>query len=272
MSVLGSAGDCTVEAEHQLLDHPKRLDLVIEGKSSLFRNFKVLNYFKTYNLISYKSFRDNPRRKDFLDLIIYYPLYLLENPYADFDSTTITMICSVTPKKYLAQHSKTVREVVPGHYIEDHGSYETHIINIEKASLEGADGVLLSAFCRDPDRIVKANEIPGMNISEVLLDKLIAGYKMRMSLFENEEVDDMGAVADVTKLVMPYIEQARQEGMQAGMQKGIQKGIQKGRQEGMQKGMQKGMSQVAKGLKQSGISTEIISRNTGLTPEEIDKL
>ena len=120
MNVLGSAGDCTVEAEHQLLKQPKRLDLVIEGKSSLFRDFKVLNYFKTYNLISYKSFRDNPRQKDFLDLIIYYPLYLLENPHADFDSTTITMICSVTPEKYLAQHSKTVREVVPGHYIEDH--------------------------------------------------------------------------------------------------------------------------------------------------------
>ncbi len=260
MSVLGSAGDCSVEAEHQLLDHPKRLDLVIEGKSSLFRDFKVLNYFKTYNLISYKSFRDNPRWNDFLDLIIYYPFYLRGTPHADFDSTTITMICSVTPKKYLAQHSRTVREVVPGHYIEDHGSYETHIINIEKASLEGPDGVLLSAFCRNPDRVVKANEIPGMNISKVLLDKLIAGYKMRMSLFENEEVYDMGAVADVTKLVMPYIEQARQEGMQAGMQKGIQKG------------RQEGMSQVAKGLKQSGISTEIISRNTGLTPEEIDKL
>lgn len=44
------------------------------------------------------------------------------------------------------------------------------------------------------------------------------------------------------------------------------------KQEGKQEGRQEGIIQVAKGLKQSGVCTEIISRNTGLTPEEIDKL
>ena len=53
-------------------------------------------------------------------------------------------------------------------------------------------------------------------------------------------------------------------------------GFEKGRSEGEAIGLEKGAAQekreIAKNLKQSGISIEVIAKNTGLTAEEVEKL
>ena len=53
-------------------------------------------------------------------------------------------------------------------------------------------------------------------------------------------------------------------------------GIEQGRAEGEAIGLEKGAAQkqreIAKNLKQSGISVEVIVKNTGLTAEEVEKL
>ena len=74
--------------------------------------------------------------------------------------------------------------------------------------------------------------------------------------------------------------EGRAEGEQIGMQKGEQIGMQKGEQIGMQKGEQIGMQkgerikaiEIAKNLKLSGLSVEMISKATGLSEEEISAL
>ena len=59
-------------------------------------------------------------------------------------------------------------------------------------------------------------------------------------------------------------EKAMTEGMQKGMEKGIE--------EGMEKGIEKGYREVARNLKASGASFELIIQATGLSAEEIAKL
>ncbi len=142
--------------------------------------------------------------------------------------------------------------------------YQIHIINIERIDISGPDGIFLSEFCRETGRISGEAEIQSASYSQEIIDKLLSGHKMRMGLFEEMEGDNMGAVADVTELVRPKLEQAWKEGELAGQQLG--------RQEGRQEGIQKGVKQTAKKLKEAGVASAIICKTTGLTQAEIDKL
>ena len=72
------------------------------------------------------------------------------------------------------------------------------------------------------------------------------------------------------------LQKGLQKGMEKGMEKGIEKGIEKGLQEGIEKGLQEGIKQnkieVATNLKNLGTDVETISKATGLSKEEIEKL
>jgi predicted transposase/invertase (TIGR01784 family) len=61
------------------------------------------------------------------------------------------------------------------------------------------------------------------------------------------------------------LEQGRVEGLEAGLKKGLEKGLEKGRLEG-QKQMQ---LQIARALKQAGLSESAIANHTDLPLEEI---
>ena len=70
----------------------------------------------------------------------------------------------------------------------------------------------------------------------------------------------MGAVADITKYVKPKLEEARAEGRAEG------------RTEGRTEGRAEGRTEVALGLLREGVSLEVISKTTGLSTKEINKL
>ena len=258
-----------VESEHEMLHFPKKLDALVIGEgSAAASDFKIFNYFRRYNLISYKSFNDSLRVRDIYALSLYYHLYLQEQADSNYGNTTITLICSRTPKKFIRTYKDLFTEVQRGHFVGNYAMYQIHIINIERIDISGPDGIFLSEFCRETGRISGEAEIQSACYSQEIIDKLLSGYKMRMGLFEEMEGDNMGAVADVTELVRPKLEQAWKEGELAGQQLGRQEGI----QEGIQKGMQKGVKQTAKKLKEAGVASAIICKTTGLTQEEIDKL
>lgn len=66
------------------------------------------------------------------------------------------------------------------------------------------------------------------------------------------------------------------EGMEKGMEKGMKEGIEKGMKEGMEKGIEKGIGEerirTARKMKAEGLGTDMITKITGLTPNEIDAL
>ena len=81
---------------------------------------------------------------------------------------------------------------------------------------------------------------------------------------------DMRSIAD------ELIAEGRAEGITEGRAEGITEGMTKGRAEGMTKGkaegMTKGKAEVAQSLLKEGFSIKIISRSTGLSLEEIERL
>ena len=60
--------------------------------------------------------------------------------------------------------------------------------------------------------------------------------------------------------------------MEKGIEKGRQEGIEKGRQEGIEKGKKDEQIAIAREMKKENMSLELISRFTGLSVEEIEKL
>lgn len=71
-------------------------------------------------------------------------------------------------------------------------------------------------------------------------------------------------------------EKGRMEGMKEGMKEGIKEGMKEGRMEGKLEGIMEERNrrnlEIAKNLKKSGVTLEIIAESTGLTIEEIQKL
>ena len=76
------------------------------------------------------------------------------------------------------------------------------------------------------------------------------------------------------------LKEGMEKGMKEGMEKGIKKRIEKGMKEGMEKGMEKGNEKgigeerirTARKMKAEGLGTDMITKITGLTPNEIDAL
>jgi len=69
---------------------------------------------------------------------------------------------------------------------------------------------------------------------------------------------------------------AKKEGWQDGLKRGMEEGLEKGREEGLEKGREEGASdkaiEIAKNLKQSGVTSEVIKEVTGLDIDTIIKL
>lgn len=68
------------------------------------------------------------------------------------------------------------------------------------------------------------------------------------------------------------LKKGMEKGMKEGMEKGLKKGMEKGMKEGMEKGMEKGKQEAAENLLRLGVSSDIISKATGLTLETINSL
>ena len=76
------------------------------------------------------------------------------------------------------------------------------------------------------------------------------------------------------------LKEGMEKGMKEGMEKGMKEGIEKGMKEGMEKGMEKGIEKgigeerirTARKMKAEGLGTDMITKITGLTPNEIDAL
>ena len=156
-------GSCgyLVETEHEMLKNPKKLDVFLIKQNTTSLKFDIFHYFTPFNLVSYKSYGDAIRTQDIYDLVIYTNLYLRKNPKAKYSNTTITLICSCTPRKFIWEYKEHFTETCPGHFISNHGMYKIHIINIEIIRLSGPDGIFLSEFCRNIDRLSGKDEIEG---------------------------------------------------------------------------------------------------------------
>ena len=252
---LFTALGCVVQTDFELLKQPKRLDLLIIKKAKIKEQLLIFNYFSEHNLISYKSFRDSFREADIRSLEVYHRSYLNLEKKAHAKNTTMTLIVSQKPAKFLKENRQFVSELSTGRYLIDYNLYQTHILNLEELSLEGIDGALLSEFVKDKSRIGDPKELKKLSDSQNILDILSEGLNFRYRHFEGGRA--MGAVADVTDIVLPKIEEAEK------------KGIEKGRKEGIEKGkVEKGI-ETASVMDKKGYPLNDIVEITGLTKEQL---
>ena len=124
-------------------------------------------------------------------------------------------------------------------------------------------------------------------ISQDLLDNpdiVKAVGELEESSFSDGELYAYDHFWDMVRTSRMFIDGALKDGERRGMEKGMQLGIEKGIAEGIAQGIAQGVAQgVAEGeqkeriknaraMKESGIQTELISRITGLTSDEIASL
>ena len=95
-----------------------------------------------------------------------------------------------------------------------------------------------------------------------IMPKVINKYKRFISSEDEMQVYNARDAFLYGQTIM--LKREREEGIQEGIEKGIQKGIQEGRREEQ--------INIARSFKNAGIDIKIISENTGLSVEEINKL
>ena len=77
---------------------------------------------------------------------------------------------------------------------------------------------------------------------------------------------------DERKIYNSRMYEAEQKGLQKGLNKGLKEGIEKGMEKGMERGSKNKSIEIAANFKNLGIDIETISKATGLSKEEIEKL
>lgn len=145
------------------------------------------------------------------------------------------------------------------------------------------------------------NELDGMfdkwmfvlrNLSRLMERPAALQERVFVKLFETAEIakftkeqyeeyeDSLKVYRDWKNTLDTAMKKAEKIGMDIGMQKGLAEGIEKGLAEGIEKGLQKGIEKgIEKGrfetainLKKMGVADDIISKASGLSIEEIQKL
>lgn len=141
------------------------------------------------------------------------------------------------------------------------------------------------------------NELDGMfdkwmfvlrNLSRLMERPEALQERVFVKLFETAEIakftkeqyeeyeDSLKVYRDWKNTLDTAMKKAEKIGMDIGMQKGLAEGIEKGLVEGIEKGLQKGIEkgrfETAINLKKMGVADDIISKASGLSIEEIQKL
>ncbi|KLI20603.1 Rpn family recombination-promoting nuclease/putative transposase [Brachyspira hyodysenteriae] len=105
-------------------------------------------------------------------------------------------------------------------------------------------------------------------------------FNKRMLDYEIKNAMNKGIQQGIEQGIEKGIKQGIEQGIEKGIEQGIEQGIEKGIEQGIEQGIEKGIEQgiekskieIASNLKKSGIDIKIISENTGLSIEQIEKL
>ena len=148
---------------------------------------------------------------------------------------------------------------------------------------------IIAILCniKDIDKLLKKLNKKLLNLDnkkrEDYLRKLF--YLLRL----RPKVHDIYKQKQKEELPMPFIiekerdplykdglERGREEGIKKGIEKGIERGIERGIEKGQKQGIQKGSREtkisIAKAMIKQQMSIEMISKLTGLSKEEVEKL
>ena len=94
--------------------------------------------------------------------------------------------------------------------------------------------------------------------------------------FTDDELYIYDRFWDMVSTAKMQITSSRKDGMRKGLKEGMEKGMKEGMEKGMKEGMEKGIGEerirTARKMKAEGLGTDMITKITGLTPNDIDAL
>ena len=94
--------------------------------------------------------------------------------------------------------------------------------------------------------------------------------------FTDDELYIYDRFWDMVSTAKMQITSSRKDGMRKGLKEGMEKGMKEGMEKGMKEGIEKGIGEerirTARKMKAEGLGTDMITKITGLTPNDIDAL
>ena len=102
-------------------------------------DLKILNYFKVFNIISFKSFSDSARSKDILDCLIYMTGFVNLEKTANLENTAITPVVNHLPKTFFNRYKSFITQAEKGKYIIDLNLLQVYVLNLSEIELNGLD-------------------------------------------------------------------------------------------------------------------------------------
>ena len=121
------------------------------------------------------------------------------------------------------------------------------------------------------DKLLEVADVASLNKDEkALYDRALKNYRDYHSIMETAQMD--GHKAGWKEGHEAGLKAGLKEGREAGHKEGREEGLKQGLQEGMIKGELKKQMEIAKKLKNMGLSISAIQESTGLSKEEIQQL
>jgi hypothetical protein len=214
-----------VETELEIFKLPKRLDLLVvkSPEKGIPEDFTLFRYWKENNLISFKSKPDALELSDIYDSHIYFYGYLNMTRTASFENTTMNLLVNSHPRAFLKKYSAFCKEVEPGVWEIDSNFYKVYLIEIHKINFEGIDRMYLGNFSTDAVFYKLLNLMENYHDTKNAnwIDKLKMIIQDRIVAFEKDPKIRRKYMAtayesDITNLVKPHLDKAREEGNQEG--------------------------------------------------------
>jgi len=270
--------DYHVETEVELFNMPKRADVIVVHAEQRGPppDFRVFDYWKTHNVISFKSLADPVRSGDLDDMLIYYLGYIRmkskgrapQRVKAHHGNTTATLItANPPPRSMMREIGGLAEELLPGKYVVDLHRYRIHLVDLSAIPTDGADAQFLLAHAPTERLEELAGHLLGRKkrpfADKKIIDSLRNILLLRLQAFESPELRErimpVRMKADITDIVQPYYEQ------------GLEKGLEQGREEGMDKGRYEGKLDAARKMIELGYPVVDVLKITGLKKIDLRK-
>jgi len=245
-----------VITDYEIIKLPKKTDvLVIETESPIREHVKIFDYFKKFNIIEFKSVKDNFRiKEDLPKIFIYIGGILLNEKAATSSNTTFTLVSSQKPEKLFRRYEDTVQKLKKGVYLIQ-GIIEIPVYIVLTNEVQGEldqELALLKEFATGQERheYIRAAMLKVIKGNKELSDALHFAF----SLYKEE----LKEIARKEKISMTLVEKnIREWTEELGLKDEYKK---------------EAKVEIIRNMKANGFTLDEISKATGYSKEQIRKL
>ncbi len=142
---------------------------------------------------------------------------------ASFENTTMNLLVNSHPRAFLKKYSAFCKELESGVWEINSNFYKVYLIEIHKITFEGIDRMYLGNFSTDAVFYKLLNQVENSHDTKKAnwIDRLKMIIHDRIAAFEKDPKIRSKYMAtayesDITDLVKPHLDKAREEGNQEG--------------------------------------------------------